>query len=446
MTRPATARRAPALTGAVRVPGDKSVSHRALMLGALAVGRTVVRGLLEGDDVHATARAVRAFGAGAGRREPGHWCVDGRGVGGLAEPDDVVDMGNAGTGARLFLGIAASHPVFSVFTGDASLRGRPMARVTGPLGDMGARFTGRAGGRLPLAVEGTDALLPGEHTLSVASAQVKSALLLAGLNTGGRTTVVEPAPTRDHTERLLRRFGAAVTTADAGGGARAVSVEGWPELEGQTIDVPADPSSAAFPLVAALIVPDSRVTLRAVGLNPLRAGLFDTLREMGAAIEEHDRREEAGEPVADLTVTASTLRGIAVPADRVPAMIDEYPVLAVAAACAAGTTRMHGLGELRVKESDRLAAIAEGLDACGVAVAVEGDTLTVHGTGRPPAGGATVATLFDHRIAMAFLVLGLATEAPVRIDDTSAIATSFPGFAALMNGLGAAIESAEEGA
>lgn len=437
----ALAARAPSrpLRGSIRPPGDKSISHRALMLGGLAVGETVVHGLLEGEDVLRTAAALRAMGAEIRRDDDGTWRVHGRGVGGLAEPADVLDMGNAGTGSRLLMGVVATHPFTTFFSGDASLRARPMARVTRPLEMMGARFVARDGARLPLAVIGTAEAVPITYKLPVASAQVKSAIILAGLNTRGRTTVIEPEPTRDHTELMLRHFGVEVVVEPSPEGDR-VSVTGQPEITGRTVRVPGDPSSAAFPIVAALVVPGSEVTVRDVGLNPRRTGLIDTLLEMGADIAIENRRLEAGEPVGDLRVRASTLRGVEVPAGRAPSMIDEYLVLSVAAACAAGRTVMRGLSELRVKESDRLAAIAQGLAACGVKAEIDGDDLTVHGCGGPPPGGATIATRLDHRIAMSFLVMGLAARAPVAIDDAAPIETSFPGFEALMSDLGARLE------
>ncbi len=441
MAKPLNSGRAAALTGAARVPGDKSISHRALMFGALAVGESVVEGLLEGDDVLRTAAAMRALGAEVERLGDGRWRLRGRGVGGLREPAEVLDMGNSGTGARLLMGLVATHPFTTFFTGDASLRSRPMKRVADPLSRMGARFVTRDGGRLPAAVIGTDRPLPLTYELPVASAQVKSAVLLAGLNTPGETTVIEREPTRDHTELMLRAFGAAVRVEDLEDGGRAVTVTGFPELAGRDVVVPADPSSAAFPAVAALLVPGSRIVLQGVGMNPLRTGLYLTLREMGAAITFDNVRHEGGEEVADLIVEASALRGVEVPATRAPSMIDEYPILAVAAACAAGATRMTGLAELRVKESDRLGAMARGLAACGVKVEETEDTLTVHGVGVPPKGGATIAVDLDHRIAMSFLVLGMASEEPVAVDDAESIDTSFPGFAELMNGLGAAIRA-----
>jgi 3-phosphoshikimate 1-carboxyvinyltransferase len=432
--------RAPArpLRGVIDVPGDKSISHRALMIGGLAVGETVIHGLLEGEDVLRTAAAMRAMGAEIQRDPDGTWRVHGRGIGGLREPEDVLDMGNAGTGTRLLMGVVATYPFISFFTGDASLRSRPMARVIRPLETMGARFVSRDGGRLPAAVIGTASPLPIDYRLPVASAQVKSAILLAGLNTRGRTTVVEPEPTRDHTELMLRHFGVEIAIEPGAEGDR-ISVTGQPEISGRAVRVPGDPSSAAFPLVAALVVPGSEVTIRGVGLNPRRTGLIDTLVEMGGDISIANRRVDAGEPVGDLVVRGSALEGIDVPATRAPSMIDEYLVLSVAAACARGPSVLRGLAELRVKESDRLAAIARGLAACGVSAQVDGDDMTIEGCGGPPPGGATIATRLDHRIAMSFLVMGLAARAPVAIDDASPIETSFPGFERLMVGLGASI-------
>jgi 3-phosphoshikimate 1-carboxyvinyltransferase len=437
------------LAGTIRAPGDKSISHRALMFGALAIGTTTITGLLEGEDVLRTAAAMRALGAEATRLGAGHWRVTGRGIGGLTEPADVLDMGNSGTAARLLCGILATHKLYAVMTGDASLRRRPMRRVTEPLSATGARFASRDGGRMPLSIEGTDAALPLDYRLPVASAQVKSAILLAGLNTRGETRIEEPAPTRDHSENMLRHFGATVTAETPGHGGRhgrVITLRGQPELRAADIVVPGDPSSAAFPLVAALLVPDSAIRIEGVGLNPLRTGLFTTLREMGAALEIENSRVEGGEPVGDLIVRAATLAGVEVPPERAPSMIDEYPVLAVAAACARGTTRMRGLHELRVKESDRLSATAALLAANGASVQIEGDDLIVTGTGAPPAGGGLVETHMDHRLAMSALVFGQATAAPVRVDDASFIDTSFPGFARLMRGLGAAIAPLDQGA
>ena len=447
---PTLARRSNPLAGTIRVPGDKSISHRALMLGALAVGRTKISGLLEGEDVLATAAAVNALGATVAPVAPadgggpdGRWTVDGIGIGGLVEPENLLDLGNSGTSARLLLGILATHPITAFVTGDASLRRRPMGRIVDPLTQFGARFVTRTGARLPLVVTGAADPIPITYRLPVPSAQVKSAVLLAGLNTPGTTTVIEPQPTRDHTERMLRHFGAEVVTELEEGGGRRIAVQGFPELAAAPILVPGDSSSAAFPLVAALIVPGSEVIIEGVGVNPLRTGLFECLREMGADIALLNQREEGGEPVADIRARAGTLTGADIPAERAPRMIDEYPILAIAAACARGRTVMRGLAELRVKESDRLAAIGSGLAACGARVAVEGDTLIIDGDGTPPEGGALIETQLDHRIAMAFLVLGLASRAPVRVDDAAPIGTSFPGFITLINGLGGII--AEDG-
>ncbi len=439
-----TANPSDALQGDCRPPGDKSISHRALMLGAVCVGETDIAGLLEGEDVLATAAAMRALGAEVERGSDGLWRVRGRGIGGLAEPDDVLDMGNSGTGARLLLGLLASHPVTAVLTGDASLRGRPMARVVDPLTAAGASFVTRAGGRLPITVQGARAAMPLDYRLPVASAQVKSAVLLAGLNAPGQTRVIEPTATRDHTERMLGHFGAELAIEAGDAGEPVICLTGQPELTACSLRVPADPSSAAFPLVAALLLPGSKVRLAGVGINPCRIGLIDTLREMGADIRFENVRETSGEPVADIVAVAGELRGIEVPAERAPSMIDEYPVLAMAAAVAEGRSVMRGLGELRVKESDRLAVVAEGLRICGVAVEEEPDTLIVEGCGgRPPGGGnKAIPTHLDHRIAMSFLVLGLASERPVSIDDSQPIETSFPGFVSLLRGLGADIVAA----
>ncbi len=431
-----TAHPSQALAGRLQVPGDKSISHRALMLGALAVGQTRISGLLEGEDVLNTAAAMRALGAEVTREEDGTWQVWGRGVGGLREPEDVLDFGNSGTGARLAMGLVAGQPVNAVFTGDASLRRRPMARITQPLEEMGVRFVAREGGRLPLTVSGPEALRPISYRLPVASAQVKSAILLAGIAAPGKTSVIEPAPTRDHSERILRHFGAEVEVTDRDDG-RHVILTGEAELTAVPVNVPADPSSAAFPLVAALLLADSEITLPAVGMNPLRTGLFTTLREMGADLVEEAPRQEAGEPVADLRIRAGRLQAVTVPAERAPSMIDEYPILAIVAACAEGTTHLEGLAELRVKESDRLAAMARGLQACGVQVEEGHDSLTIHGCGGPPPGGGTIEADLDHRIAMSFLVMGLCAQQPVTVDDAGPINTSFPGFTEAMRALGA---------
>jgi 3-phosphoshikimate 1-carboxyvinyltransferase len=420
------------------VPGDKSISHRALIFGALAVGETAVTGLLEGEDVINTAKAMQAFGATVERTGEGAWKIRGVGVGGFAAPREPLDFGNSGTGCRLVMGAVAGCPIAATFDGDGSLRKRPMRRILDPLVQMGAKVEETVeGGRLPIRLQGARDAIPIVYRTPVASAQIKSAVLLAGLAAPGETTVIESEASRDHTERLLAHFGAAIVTEPEGLHGRRITLTGQPELSPVPVTVPADPSSAAFPLVAALLVPGSEVVLENVMMNPLRIGLITTLREMGAAIEVVDARSEGGEDMADLRVTASPLRGVDVPADRAPSMIDEYPVLAVAASFAQGTTRMRGLQELRVKESDRLAAVLDGLRANGVTCEIEGDDLIVEGAARA-AGGGTVATHMDHRIAMAFLVMGLASETPVTVDDTTFIATSFPDFAPMMTRLGAA--------
>jgi 3-phosphoshikimate 1-carboxyvinyltransferase len=433
-------RPAHALSGTIQVPGDKSVSHRALILAASAVGESRIAGLLEADDVMRTADALRCLGAEITRYGDG-WRVFGRGVGGLCEADRVLDMGNSGTGARLLMGLVASHPFITFFCGDSSLQARPMRRVMDPLQEVGAAFISRSGGRLPLAVRGTADPLPIVYTLPVASAQVKSAILLAALNAPGETTVIEPEPTRDHSERMLAHFGANLRIEDRPDGSRSITLTGQPELSGREVRVPGDLSSAAFPLVAGLIVPGSRLQITGVGLNRLRTGLLETLREMGAELAIANERMVNGEPVADLQVSASALQGVSVPAERVPRMIDEFPILAAAAATASGTTHMSGLAELRVKESDRLTAMAQGLAACGVAVEAGDDWLSVNGAGGPVPGGATIAVHLDHRIAMSFLVLGMASRHGIAVDDAGPIATSFPLFVEMMNRLGAAIET-----
>ena len=435
-----TSSRSGALTGVAEVPGDKSISHRSLILGALAVGRTEVTGLLEGQDVLDTAKAMAAFGARVERLGEGHWTVDGVGVGGFAEPAQVIDCGNSGTGVRLIMGAMATSPIVATFTGDASLNKRPMARVTDPLALFGARAVGRSGGRLPLTLVGAADPVPVRYATPVPSAQVKSAVLLAGLNAPGETVVIEREATRDHSERMLAGFGAEVRVRDTAEG-REITLVGRPELKPQTIAVPRDPSSAAFPVCAALIVPGSDVLVPNIGLNPTRAGLFTTLQEMGADLVFENLREEGGEPVADLRARFSPdLKGIEVPAERAASMIDEYPVLSVVAAFAAGKTHMPGVKELRVKESDRIDAMAKGLRAAGVTVDEGPDWWTVHGLGHGAVpGGATVETHLDHRIAMSFLVMGLATEAPMTVDDGTAIATSFPVFGPLLTALGARI-------
>jgi 3-phosphoshikimate 1-carboxyvinyltransferase len=434
---PLTARRGAALSGTVTVPGDKSISHRALMFGLLTVGETAITGLLEGEDVLNTAKACRALGAHVERLGPGAWRVRGVGVGGLKQPAGPLDFGNSGTGCRLMMGVVGSHPIRATFDGDASLRKRPMRRALDPLERFGLTVLEQAeGGRLPITIQGPKDAVPVVYESPVASAQVKSAVLLAGLNAPGVTTVIEREATRDHTERMLVHFGADVTVTPWGEHGRRIDLVGQPELKPAPVVVPADPSSAAFPLVAAAIVPGSDVTINGVMMNPLRTGLLTTLIEMGADIEVLNPRRESGEDVADLRVRGSRLTGVDVPAHRAPAMIDEYPILAVAAAFAAGPTRMRGLHELRVKESDRLAAVAAGLAAAGVTHAIEGDDLIVAGDGRVPGGG-TVATHMDHRIAMSFLVMGLGTTQPMTVDDTGFIATSFPDFVGLMRRLGA---------
>jgi 3-phosphoshikimate 1-carboxyvinyltransferase len=439
---PVQARRGPPLAGRARAPGDKSISHRALILGLLAIGETRIEGLLEADDVLRTAEAVRALGASVTREGPGRWRVRGAGIGGLTQPSAALDFGNAGTGSRLMMGVAGSHPIRVTFDGDASLRSRPMRRILDPLEAMGATVVAQAdGGRLPVTLQGPVETLPIVYETPAPSAQIKSAVLLAGLNSPGETTVIEREATRDHTERMLRHFGAEVDVQRHGEGGRRIRLQGQPEFQGAPVAVPADPSSAAFPLVAALVVPGSEIVLDGVMMNPLRTGLLATLLEMGADVARENERDEGGEAVADLRVRAGSLRGVDVPAARAPSMIDEYPVLAVAASFADGTTRMRGLHELRVKESDRLAAVAAGLAAAGVEHEIEGDDLIVHGSGTPPRGGGTVVTHLDHRIAMSFLVMGLGTLEPMTVDDGAMIATSFPDFAGLMRGLGAEIGS-----
>jgi len=434
---PLTARRAGALTGRVRVPGDKSISLRSLILGALAVGETRITGMLEGEDAISTAKAMQALGAIVERTGDKAWRVLGVGVGGFAEPAAALDFGNSGTGCRLTMGAVAGCPITVTFDGDASLRSRPMRRILDPLELMGARTLEiRDGGRLPAVVRGAADPMPIEYEAPVPSAQLKSAVLLAGLAAPGVTTVIEKEATRDHTEKMLKHFGATVRVSSVGNHGRRITLEGQPELEAAPVMVPADPSSAAFPLVAALIVPGSEVILEGVMTNPLRTGLYTTLREMGAAIEIVQQRNEGGEEVVDLRVKGGALKGVDVPAERAPTMIDEYPVLAIASAFAEGVTRMRGLQELRVKESDRLEATAAMLRNNGVEVVIEGDDLIVHGKGRA-AGGGLVVTHMDHRIAMSALVMGLGSELPVQVDDAAFIATSFPGFADLMRSLGA---------
>jgi 3-phosphoshikimate 1-carboxyvinyltransferase len=423
------------LSGDFTPPGDKSISHRSIMLGGLAEGTTTVRGLLEGEDVLSTIAALKAMGAKIHKDDQGVWHVIGVGAAGLQAPAETMDVGNSGTSARLLIGLCAGYPFTSRFTGDASLRKRPMGRVIEPLSRMGARFES-TDGKLPLSVTGSTHPTPITYELPVASAQVKSAILLAGLNAEGTTTVIEAVPTRDHSENMLRGFGATISV-EKRDRKDVISIVGKPRLKAQSISVPADPSSAAFPLVAALLCPGSQVTLRHVGINPRRAGLIEVLRRMDAKIDIQNRHVEGGEPVADLVVSHSELNAVDVPPEHAPSMIDEYPILSVAAACAKGTMRMRGLGELRVKESDRLALMAKGLAKCGVKVEIEGDDLIVHGPGAAPKGGATLETAMDHRIAMSFLVLGLVAQEPISVDDGSFIATSFPGFVKMMTSLGA---------
>lgn len=434
---PLQARQSPALTGSARVPGDKSISHRALILGALAVGRTSISGLLEGEDVLNTAKAMAALGARVERTGAQAWQVHGVGVAGFAEPTAPLDFGNSGTGCRLAMGAVAGCPITATFDGDASLRSRPMRRILDPLELMGARAKdGATGGKLPLAIAGARDPVPIVYRTPVASAQIKSAVLLAGLSAPGVTTVIESEASRDHTELMLKQFGASITTTPEGAHGRRIDLKGQPELHGCDVVVPADPSSAAFPMVAALVVPGSEIMLTDVMTNPLRTGLITTLREMGGAIDEMARRGENGEPMVDFRIRASQLRGVEVPPERAPSMIDEYLVLAVAAAFAEGTTIMRGLQELRVKESDRLEATAAMLRVNGVKVEISGDDMIVEGRGHVPGGG-VVATHMDHRIAMSALVMGLASDRPVGVDDTAFIATSFPDFIPMMRRLGA---------
>ena len=426
------------LKGEAHVPGDKSISHRSLIFGAMAVGETVITGLLEGEDVLDTAKAMQAFGAEVNRDEDGTWHVHGVGVGGFAEPDNVIDCGNSGTGVRLIMGAMATTNITATFTGDASLNSRPMARVTDPIALFGATSVGRSGGRLPMTIVGAADPVPVRYTTPMPSAQVKSAVLLAGLNAPGETVVIEKEATRDHTERMLAGFGADITSVDTEEG-RVITLKGRPELKPQTIVVPRDPSSAAFPVCAALIVEGSDVLVPNIGLNPTRAGLFETLRDMGADLTYENLREEGGEPVADLRAKFSpNLKGIEVPPARAASMIDEYPVLSVVASFAEGDTVMRGVKELRVKESDRIEAMASGLRLNGVEVEDGDDWWIVKGRGHGNVpGGATCVSHLDHRIAMSFMVMGMATEAPVSVDDGSPIATSFPIFEDLMGGLGA---------
>ena len=426
------------LAGMAEVPGDKSISHRSLILGAMCIGETTISGLLEGDDVLDTAKAMRAFGAEVSNLGGGNWSVHGVGVGGFAEPDGVIDCGNSGTGVRLIMGSMATCPITATFTGDASLNGRPMARITDPLALFGAQSVGRKGGRLPMTIVGAVDPVPVRYIVPVPSAQVKSAVLLAGLNAPGKTVVIEAEATRDHTERMLAGFGAEITVEDTQEG-RVITLTGQPELRAQHVEVPRDPSSAAFPVCAALVVPGSDVLVPGIGLNPTRAGLFTTLREMGADLTYENERIEGGEPVADLRAKFSPqMKGIDVPPTRAASMIDEYPVLSVIAAFAEGQTMMRGVKELRVKESDRIDAMAKGLRANGIEVDEGPDWWAVNGLGHGNVpGGATCASQLDHRIAMSFMILGMASNAPVGVDDGSPITTSFPIFESLMERLGA---------
>ncbi|HEY0282266.1 MAG TPA: 3-phosphoshikimate 1-carboxyvinyltransferase [Rhizomicrobium sp.] len=441
-SRPLKARRSAPLKGVAAVPGDKSISHRALILGALALGETRITGLLEAEDVLGTAEAVRAFGARAIRTGAGAYLVHGTGVGGWGEPENVLDFGNSGTGSRLVMGAMATTPVTAVFTGDASLRRRPMGRVLEPLRLFGAEYAARAGGLMPVTLTGAAQAICVEHMVAVASAQVKSALLLAALNAPGRSRISQATPTRDHTERMLAAFGAEISVEPLADGGEVISLTGEAELKGTKVDVPRDPSSAAFAVVAGLIVPGSEISVPAVLLNPRRIGLIETLKEMGAKIDVANLRESGGEKIGDLLVRASALKGMEVPPERAAAMIDEYPILAVAAAFAEGPTVMRGLEELRFKESDRLAAIVAGLRAGGVSVQETEDGITVEGRGADGVpGGGRIATRMDHRIAMSFLVMGLASQGPMSVDDASVIATSFPEFERLMRHLGAEFEA-----
>ncbi|PCJ33379.1 MAG: 3-phosphoshikimate 1-carboxyvinyltransferase [Alphaproteobacteria bacterium] len=429
--------KATALTGALKVPGDKSISHRALIMGTLAIGQSRICGLLEGEDVLNTAHAMTAMGADISRADNGDWLVYGVGIGGLCQAEKSLEMGNSGTGARLIMGLVSPYPFNSHFTGDASLSSRPMKRVTDPLEKFGAAFDGSDGMTLPLTVIGIMDPLPIDYEVPVASAQVKSAILLAALNTPGKTTVIEKTPTRDHTERMFKHFGVEIDVQASPDGT-AITVTGQPELVAKDMFVPTDPSSAAFPTVAALITPGSDIIIENVGMNPSRTGIFTTLQEMGADINFINKRQECGESVADIHVKYSKLTGITVPKSRSPSMIDEYPILCIAASFAGGDTVMRGIDELRVKESDRISAMVAGLKANGCRVTEFDDGMTVTGKPAIPGGGA-VNTHLDHRIAMAFLILGMATEKPVEVDDGTVIETSFPGFRALMNGLGADI-------
>ena len=429
------------LKGTAIIPGDKSISHRAIMLGSMAIGKTSITGLLEGEDVMNTTAAMRAMGASIEKTPGGSWEVHGVGIGGLHEPAQPLDMGNSGTSARLLMGIIGAHPITATMTGDTSLSKRPMGRVITPLEMMGAKIMAREGGKMPLTIQGAKTPLSIEYELPVASAQVKSCVLLAGLNAYGRTSVIERTPTRDHTEKMLTAFGVTLNIEDLTDGGQKISLEGHQPLTPYTINVPADPSSAAFPVAAALINKGSEITLPNIGMNDRRDGLYTTLIEMGADITFENDHIQAGERVVDIKITSNApLTGITVPPERVPSMIDEFPALAIAAACANGTTYMSGLAELRVKESDRLQVMADGLKQCGVNLEMGEDTLTIHGTGAPPEGHATIKTHHDHRIAMSFLILGTATNSSISVDDAAPILTSFPNFVETMNALGTRME------
>ena len=430
------------LTGSFNVPGDKSISHRALILGGLAIGTTRVTGLLEGDDVMATGNAMRALGVTITQDTDCSWVIEGVGTAGLQSPAKPLDLQNSGTGVRLLMGVVAGQPITASFCGDNSLSKRPMARVTDPLAEMGAKITSRDGGRLPVTIKGTDMPLAAAHTSKVASAQIKSAILLAGINARGNSTIIEPHASRDHTESMLRHFGASVQQVIAPDGTHEVTLAGEAVLHAADITVPCDPSSAAFPMVAALLTPASDITLAGIGMNPLRTGLITTLLEMGGDITLLDERIEGGEAVADIRVRHSQLHGIDVPADRAASMIDEYPILAIAATQAKGVTCMQGVAELRVKETDRIAVVADGIAAAGGTVSYDADSMTV--TGGTIAGGETIASQHDHRIAMSFLTLGMVSLAPITVTGCKTTNTSFPGFATLMNACGANITAAKD--
>ena len=426
------------IIGEISISGDKSMSHRALMLGSVSIGKTKISGLLESDDVLATANALGQMGINVTKNNNGFWEVDGRGVGGLIKPKNVLDLGNSGTAARLLIGLVGSHQFDSMITGDESLISRPMDRIITPLSQMGMNFNS-AKNKLPLSVRGPSTLIPIKYKLPVPSAQVKSAILLAGLNAPGQTIIIEPEPTRNHTEIMLREFGANISTKVLGNGVRQITLFGQPELKSKYVEIPGDISSAAFLLVAAIITPGSCLTLERVGLNPLRTGLIKTLKEMGAKITIKNLKTVGGEKVGDIVVKSGPLSGVTIPRKRAPSMIDEYPILSIAAANAVGTTKMRGLAELRVKESDRIKVMAEGLKKCGIQIDQSEDSLVVHGKGESPRGGTQVKTDHDHRIAMSFLILGMNSRQPIAIDDSRFINTSFPNFTKLMNSLGANI-------